>query len=467
MDGCPRQNPAYRLATENPRTRGPSIRGARAGRAVEVDLDGDARVLVAVGLPGSGPADARQPDLHRRGVGEVAPPALALRPVDADRPHLVAVTVVADGEGEGAPAAPSGHGQQRQMTAEQAVRRRAQDPAHDRVDEPVDDDEGRVGAGHHARSLIGPQARRFSDRLGDRRRARRGRRCRGSRRAASTCHRAASRAATAPAGTACSRWGMTFQCSATAAAAPDFTTTGCVRRRPAALDVRGQRVVVGVDQLAADEPLGVTRVRGRVDQDEPGVPRARGALRVDDRAGEIARATARRALGARARRQQHDRAERGDEACSYRRAESEPHRSPPDGRSGDATARREKRPVSAARRISASVDLLQISRSGASDSRGNSMVRIDLADEDELGPPRFQARRRLDHHQRRRRRRHDRGPARSSEPTCTAATATTRSPCIRTSTAARTSTATRATTRSRRSARRAWSAGTATTTSSR
>src|SRR4051812_49078779 len=104
MDGCPRQNPAYRPATERPRSGGASLcRGRGLGRAVELDLDGDARVLVAPGLPGPGAADPRQPDLHGRGFGEVAPPALALGPVHADR-HPVAFALISDGEGEGASA---------------------------------------------------------------------------------------------------------------------------------------------------------------------------------------------------------------------------------------------------------------------------------------------------------------------------------------------------------------------------
>src|SRR3954452_20908776 len=125
LTGLLRRSPAQAgllyAVTEKVRSGGASLcRPGRVRRAVERDLDRDAPVLVAPGLRGPVAADAGQPDLHGRRLGEVAPPALALGPVHADR-HPVAVAVIPDGEAEGASAAPPGDGQQRQMAADQAV----------------------------------------------------------------------------------------------------------------------------------------------------------------------------------------------------------------------------------------------------------------------------------------------------------------------------------------------------------
>ena len=161
--------------------------------------------------------------------------------------------------------------------------------------------------------------------------------------------------------------GMTFQCSATAAAAPDLT--GTVWARPRCAGRGSQRLVVGVDQLGADEALRVhvcvdVLTRMSLASREPAPPcvsmiaparslaRQRGVL--------CAPAPAAAGRPRRVRR-------RSLRVPASRRAS----RLPPSSRSADATGKGEKRPVSAAARISGPDGALQI-RESRHRQQGNS-----------------------------------------------------------------------------------------------
>jgi hypothetical protein len=104
-------------------------------------------------------------------------------------------------------------------------------------------------------------------------------------------------------------------------------------------DVRGQRLVVEADELAADEAPAVTGPPRRIRQHEPGVSRSRAALLIDNRARQAARAASRGALTSSTHRRDSHSSENGHTSSHRHNRGSDRHvSSNPRRRSGEPTA---------------------------------------------------------------------------------------------------------------------------------
>src|SRR5947208_1394018 len=128
---------------------------------VELDLNRDARALVAERMSVANAAVAADPHFDRAYLPEVAPPVLALGPADVDG-HPIPVLPVADRERVAAAAPPPRDRDQGQTATQQWVQRRAQHRLHDGIGGAVEHRERRVTL-RHARDVIAvgtPRSRR-------------------------------------------------------------------------------------------------------------------------------------------------------------------------------------------------------------------------------------------------------------------------------------------------------------------
>ena len=153
-----RENSARTLWPSKLVLRGSGTRGGSAGDVrVELDLDRHAGTLVAAGLRLASAAVASDPNLHPVSVLEVAPPAFAVGPPDADD-HSVAFLAVTDWECVAVPAPASRNGDQSQTAAQQRMQRRAEHRSHNGICGAVEYRERRMTLRHGRDGIaVGPQ----------------------------------------------------------------------------------------------------------------------------------------------------------------------------------------------------------------------------------------------------------------------------------------------------------------------
>jgi hypothetical protein len=94
-------------------------------------------------------AGAADEQLNLLTILQVSPPALSLWPLDIDE-HATAFLAVTDRERVPAPAAATGHGDEREIAAQQPMQRRAEHRAHDGVGSAIDHCKRGVALGHAA-----------------------------------------------------------------------------------------------------------------------------------------------------------------------------------------------------------------------------------------------------------------------------------------------------------------------------
>lgn len=114
---------------------------------IELDLDGYAGSLVTTNPRVASAALASDPHLHPAPIYEVAPPALPLWPPDVDA-YPIPVLVVADRQCVAATGATSRDRDQRQITTQHRMKRRAEHGLHDRIGGAVEHRERRMTLPH-------------------------------------------------------------------------------------------------------------------------------------------------------------------------------------------------------------------------------------------------------------------------------------------------------------------------------